>query len=86
MDKPTLPDWPRLMTLKMAAFYLSVGSRIVEDWVREQILVPIPLPGSAIRSKGGAIVTPAAKRKISKILIDKSDLDALIESRKEGTK
>lgn len=82
MDEPTLAAWPRLMSLKTSGKYLDVGTRIIEDWIREGILQAVPMPGSAIRSPGGSIVTPAAKRKISKILIDREDLDKLIAERK----
>jgi hypothetical protein len=84
VDKPALPGWPRLLSLKMSGAYVSVGPRVVEDWLREGLLVAIPMPGSAIRSKGGNIVTPASQRRIAKILIDRNDLDELIERRKEN--
>jgi hypothetical protein len=57
------PTWPRLLSLKGAAAYLSVGSR-------------------TIRGKDGNIVARAKARRIAKILIDRCDLDALIEARK----
>jgi hypothetical protein len=76
------PTWPRLLSLKGAAAYLSVGSRTIEDWVKDGLLDPVPMPGSTIRGKDGNIVARAKARRIAKILIDRCDLDALIEARK----
>jgi hypothetical protein len=82
MDKPTLPDWPRLLSLILAALYCSVGKRVIEDWIREGLLEPVPMPGSTLRDKAGNIVARAGQRRIAKILIDRVDLDRLIDGRK----
>lgn len=82
MGSTTITGWPRLLDLKGAALYLSVGARTVEDWVRDGLLDPVPMPGSTIKDKSGNIVARAKARRIAKILIDRRDLDALIETRK----
>ncbi len=76
-----LPGWPRLLSLDLSAAYCSVGARTVEDWIRDGLLTPIGMPGSTIK-KDGNIIATAGRRRIAKILIDKSDLDALIDERK----
>ena len=76
--------WPRLLDLKTAASYLCVGSRTVEDWIRDGLLQPVPMPGSTIKDKGGNVIARAGARRIVKTLIDREDLDRLIDSRKGG--
>jgi len=75
------PAWPRLMSLSTAAAYLDLSKRTLEDWVREGLLHPVPMPGAAIR-KNGNVIAPARVRKIAKILIDRESLDKLIDERK----
>lgn len=78
----TVAVWPRLLDLKGAALYLSVGSRTVEDWVKDGLLDPVPMPGSTIKDKSGNIIARARSRRIAKILLDREDLDRLISTRK----
>jgi hypothetical protein len=80
--RPTLATWPRLLDVHLAAAYLSVGESTIRDYVAERILRPVELPGSTLRDRAGQIITPASRRRIAKILIDRTDLDGLIESRK----
>jgi hypothetical protein len=82
MNKSALPAWPRLLDLELIAGYCSVGRRTVEDWIREGLLEPVPMPGSTLRDKAGNIVARAGQRRIAKILIDREDLDRLIDKRK----
>lgn len=77
--------WPRLMDLQTASAYCSVGARTIEDWIHDRIIDSIPMPGSTIKDKGGNVIARAGARRIAKILIDRIDLDALIESRKAGS-
>lgn len=79
--RAALSSWPRLMSLEIAADYLSLSKRTLEDWVREGLLHPVPMPGAAIR-RNGNVVAPAKARRIAKILIDREDLDRFIETRK----
>jgi hypothetical protein len=82
-DKKTqLPIIPRLLDLHLAAIYCSVGERTISDWISDKILNPVPMPGSTLRDKHGRIISRASQRKIVKILIDRKDIDALIDSRK----
>jgi hypothetical protein len=74
--------WPRLLDIHRAAAYLSVGEATIRDYVNDKILVPIPMPGSTLRDKSGKIIAHAKARKIAKILIDKADLDRLIDERR----
>jgi hypothetical protein len=74
--------WPRLMDIHLAAQYLSVGESTIRDYVADRILQCVELPGSTLRERNGTIKIHAKNRKIVKILIDKTDLDALIEARK----
>jgi hypothetical protein len=76
------PAWPRLLDVHLAALYLSVGESTIRDYVAEQILEPVQLPGSILRDKSGSVITHAKARKISKILLDRSDLDRLVRERK----
>jgi hypothetical protein len=78
----TVAVWPRLLDLKGAALYLSVGARTVEDWVRDGLLDPVPMPGSTIKDKSGNVIARAKARRIAKILLDREDLDRLISARK----
>lgn len=80
-ERPALPGWPRLLDLRLAASYCSVGSRTLEDWIHAGLLTPVPMPGSTLR-KSGQVVAPAGRRRIAKILIDRADLDRLIDGRK----
>jgi hypothetical protein len=76
--------WPRLLSLALAAQYLSVGKRILEDWIYDRILEPVPMPGSILKDKSGNVIARAKNRRIAKILIDREDLDQLIIERKEA--
>ena len=80
--KRTFDRWPRLLDLKAAATYLSVGKRTIEDWIRDGLLEPLPMPGSTIKDKRGNVVANAKSRRIAKILLDRQDLDQLIEERR----
>ena len=78
----TLACWPRLLNIHLAAAYVSVGERTVEDWIRDHLLEPVPMPGSMLKDKSGNIVAHAKARRIAKILIDRADLDRLIDERR----
>ncbi len=78
----TLACWPRLLDLHRAAAYCSVGARTVEDWIHEGLLTPVPMPGSTLKDRQGNVVASAGRRRIAKILIDRGDLDRLIDERK----
>ena len=71
--------WPRLLTLKLAAAYLSVSVSTVRDYIDDGILQPVPLPGSLLRKNGKIVARPSA-RAIGKILITRESLDHLIDA------
>jgi len=79
----SINTWPRLLDLRMAAAYLSIGSRTLQDWVADGILTPIPMPGSTIKDKSGNVIASAKHRRIAKILLDREDLDRLIKERRQ---
>jgi predicted site-specific integrase-resolvase len=78
----TLSCWPRLLSLKLAAAYASVCARTVEDWIHDGLLAPVPMPGSTLKDKQGNIIALGSRRRISKILIAREDLDRLIDQKK----
>jgi hypothetical protein len=84
MARLALPGWPRLLSLDLSAAYCSVGSRTLEDWIHAGLITPVPMPGSTIKDKAGNVIATAGRRRIAKILIDKADLDRLIDERKAG--
>ena len=73
--------WPRLLSVRLAAQYLSVGSSTIRDWVKSGLIQPIELPGSTLR-RNGAIVARPTSRAIHKILITRETLDDFIDARK----
>lgn len=82
VDNITLTCWPRLLDIHSAAAYSSVGESTVRDWIADQILKPVEMPGSTLRDKAGNVIAHAKARRIVKILIDRADLDKLIDQRK----
>jgi len=74
--------WPRLLDIHLAAAYCSVGERTIEDWLYERILQRVCMPGTILRSKTRGVISGAKKRSIKKVLIDRQDLDLLINQRK----
>jgi hypothetical protein len=81
-NPPSLPGWPRLLDTSLAAGYSGVKDQTIRDWIRDGLLIPVPMPGSAIRDKHGKLIASPSERKIAKLLIDREDLDALIDRRK----
>jgi hypothetical protein len=59
-----------------------VGARTVEDWIKDGLLVPVPMPGSTLKDKEGNVIALASRRRIAKILIAKEDLDRLIDEKR----
>lgn len=73
---------PRLLDVAGSAFYLSVGVQTVRDWVEDGLLEPVPVPGAALREKGGRIIARPGKRRMAKLLFDVRDLDRFIDELK----
>lgn len=70
MDKQSLACWPRLLDVHLAAQYLSVSSRTIEQWIADEILRPVAMPGMT------------RTLKLRRVLLDREDLDKLIADRK----
>jgi hypothetical protein len=79
-----MSEEPRLLDVYKAAAYLCVGPQTVRDWVAAGLLSVVPMPGSTLRNRHGQVIAPASKRRIAKILIDRADLDRLIDEAKRG--
>ena len=78
----TLATWPRLMDLSTAAAYTCLGISTLRDYVNDGILASVQMPGSTLRGRGGRVIAHSKVRRIAKILIDRADLDKLIDQRK----
>jgi hypothetical protein len=72
---------PRLMSLKAAGKYIGISSWLLRDYVLSGILRPVRLPGSRLR-KSGRVISDSKSRSMRKIMLDRADLDALIEESK----
>jgi hypothetical protein len=77
-----LAVWPRLLDVHLAAAYLSVGESTIRDYIRDSILHSVEMPGSTLRDRSGRVIAHSKNRRISKILIDRQDLDKLIDEGK----
>ena len=85
MDKDKqglLPIVPRLLDVHLAAIYLSVGEQTIRDWVADGILNSVKMPGTALRDQRGHLIAKPRQRRLAKILLDREDINRLIESRK----
>lgn len=68
---------PRLLNLRQAADYVGVSYWAIRDWVAAGHLPTVSLPG--YRPREGAVARPSLRR----VLIDRTDLDAWIDARKQ---
>lgn len=80
----TLGAWPKLMDLRTVAAYSCIAESTWRDYILEEIIKPIRPPGSRLRKAGGAVETFAKDHRLRKILVDRADVDALIEKWKAG--
>jgi excisionase family DNA binding protein len=70
----------RLMSLQDAAAYMGISYWSLREFVADGVLPAVRLPGTRIRAKGGKVVRHAsAKTSMRRVLVDRRDLDALIE-------
>jgi hypothetical protein len=67
---------PRLLDLRQAAQYVGVSYWTLRDWVLAGFVPAIALPG--LRPREGE----RRKHSLRRVLVDRADLDAFIESRK----
>jgi predicted site-specific integrase-resolvase len=77
MSNPAI--FPRLFDIVGAAAYLSIGKATVRDYLAEGILKTVALPGSRLRKPGGAVTSFSKDHELRKVLIDRADLDQLID-------
>ena len=72
------------MDLHDAARYIGLSYWTLRDYVADGLIPRVTLPCSRRRKKGGAIVRRAGDTETRRILVDRADLDALIEKYKSG--
>jgi hypothetical protein len=76
---------PRLMNLHDAARYIGLSYWTLRDYVADGLIPRVSLPCSRSRKKGGAIVRLAGDTEARRILVDRADLDSLIERSKQNS-
>ena len=74
MADTTLACWPRLLDIRSAALYLGVSTRTIEQWIADEILRPVQMPGMG------------RTLKLRRVLMDRQDLDELIERQKKAAR
>jgi hypothetical protein len=67
---------PRLLNMRQAASYLGCSFWTVRDYVRQGLIRVVEMP--PLRPREGE----RQRRALRRVLIDRSDLDAFVESRK----
>ena len=77
LDLDTSHGWPRLLSRKLAAAYLSVSTAEIDRLIAVGAIGVVRLP--AVRHRNGAATTGANRR----ILIDRVELDALCVRNRE---
>lgn len=73
----------RLLNLHEAARYLGLSYWTMRDYVLDGIIARVELPCSRFRNRKGAVIRRAGDRGTRRILIDRTDLDKLVERSKE---
>jgi len=74
------PGWPRLLSLELAALYLGVSIWVMREYVDSEAITPVALPRpNTRRMHRHRPVSDSLRR----LLIDRADLDALVEAWKE---
>ena len=68
---------PRLLNLRTAAAYVGVSYWTIRDWVLAGFIPTVDLP--PLRPREGE----RARAGLRRVLIDRADLDAFIEARKQ---
>lgn len=78
-----IPEGARLLDLHQAAVYTGLSYWTIRDWIAEGLLKVVKLPCGRHRIRGGVVTRKAGDVSARKILIDRQDLDMLIEDSKE---
>lgn len=79
----TVPHDARVLDLYQAATYTGLSYWTLRDWITDGILPTVKLPCGRQRIRGGVVARKAGDVSARKILIDRQDLDRLIEQCKE---
>ncbi len=74
----SLTAWPEAMDLETIGLYTCTSTSTARDWVTDHLLEPIALPGTFLRDKAGNVIARPSHRKLAKIIVLKSDVDALL--------
>ena len=72
----------RLLDLHQAAAYVGLSYWTLRDYVHDGLIPAVRLPCARRRAKGGIIVRRAGDTSARRILVDRADLDRLIEDSK----
>ena len=78
-----VPEGARLLDLYQASIYTGLSYWTLRDWIADGIVKIVKLPCGRQRIKGGVVARKAGGMSARKILIDRQDLDQLIEQCKE---
>jgi hypothetical protein len=78
-EKRSIGAWPQAMSLECAAQYTCTSVSTLRDWVSDGLLRPLRLPGTCLRDRGGRVITRPRAHTLNKIIVLKSDVDALLE-------
>ncbi len=79
----TVPEGARLLDLYQAATYTGLSYWTLRDWIADGILRVVKVPCGRHRRRGGVVARKAGDMSARKILIDRQDLDNMIEQCKE---
>jgi hypothetical protein len=78
-----VPEGARLLDLYQAATYTGLSYWTLRDYVTDGVIPVVKLPCGRQRTRAGVVSRKAGDTSARKILIDKRDIDALIEKSKE---
>jgi hypothetical protein len=75
--KASVHAWPRLLSIEQAAEYLSVSYWTVREFINDGSIKAVPLPRpDTLRQRERRALGDTVRR----LLIDRNDLDSLVES------
>ena len=78
-----VPAGARLLNLEQAAIYTGLSYWTIRDYVQAGVLPKVSLPCAKRRAPGGAVVRRPGDASVRTILVDRRDLDRLIERSKD---
>lgn len=74
---PTLPGWPRLLSVDQAAAYLGVSFWTLREFIHDGSIVAVPMPRpQTLRMRERAGLGDTVRR----LLVDVRDLDAMVDA------